>query len=72
MDAAIAAAAAELFSSNSQPSPLRERGGDPIRKGETAGGIFARAAMNAAHCRSTQLSIIRVENVGRFSYVYIQ
>ena len=57
-------AAAELFPSNSQQSPLRERRPE---KGRTAGGIFAallaRAAVNAAHCRSTQSPIIRVENV---------
>ena len=63
------AADAELFPSNSQPSPLRERGEEETRKGETAGGIFARAAMNAAHCRYLQSSIIRVENVFSFSYV---
>ena len=54
-------AAAELFPSNSQQSPLRERRPE---KGRTAGGIFAallaRAAVNAAHYRSTQLPITGV------------
>ena len=57
-------AAAELFPSNSQQSPLRERRPE---KGRTAGGIFAallaRAAVNAAHCRSTQLPSDRPERL---------
>ena len=60
------AADAELFPSNSQPSPLRERG-EP-EKGKTAGGIFARAAMNAAHWQSCRFLFLKAEYFIKYDF----